>query len=150
MAYINASGQLDNNLGLMNRFQIAKVTLSAAQINLMFTTPVAVLPALPATQFYAVDSFIVQTKPGSVAFTGGGAVSFQYHGSAVVPHGSSIPAATIQSATGSVNLLPPNSSAALQIPAGLGVDITNITGVFAAGNGTVVVKVIFTVHSNIS
>ena len=66
------------------------VTLTAAQIMAMYGAAVSILPAPAAGQVLVVDQFIVQMKPGGTQFTGGGAVSFQYHGTGVVPHSSSI------------------------------------------------------------
>lgn len=124
--------------------QKAVVTLTAAQIEAMFATPIAILPAPAAGQVLAIDQIIVQTKPGTTQFSGGGAVSFQYHGTAVAPHSSSIPAATINSATASENIVPPPTGV-IQAPAATGIDITNATAAFASGNGTVVVTVFYSI-----
>ena len=59
----------------------------------------SILPAPAAGQVLVIDQIIAQMKPGGTQFTGGGAVSFQYHGTGVVPHSGNIPAATITSAT---------------------------------------------------
>ena len=46
--------------------------------------------------------------PGVTQFTGGGPVNFDYHGTAVAPHSSAIAAATVNSATKTLNVIPPN------------------------------------------
>ncbi|HZT32776.1 MAG TPA: capsid cement protein [Gemmataceae bacterium] len=122
--------------------QKAVVTLTAAQIIAMYGAPVSILPAPAAGQVLVIDQIIAQMKPGATQFTGGGAVSFQYHGTAVVPHSGNIPAATINSATGSENVVPPPTGT-IQPPAATGLDITNATAAFATGNGTLVVTVFY-------
>jgi predicted RecA/RadA family phage recombinase len=124
--------------------QKAVVTLTAAQIQGMYAAPVSILPAPAAGQVLVIDQIIVQTKPGSTQFTGGGAVTFQYHGTAVNPHAGNLAAATVNSATGTENVLAP-PSATYQPPAATGLDITNATAAFAAGNGTMVVTVFYSI-----
>ncbi len=124
--------------------QKAVVTLTAAQIIAMSGTPVGILPAPAAGQVLVVDQFIVQVKPGGTQFTGGGAVSFQYHGTAIVPHSANVPAATVNSATGSENVVPPPTGV-IQPPAATGIDITNGTAAFATGNGTMIVTVFYSI-----
>lgn len=120
----------------------AKTVLSAAQLEGMFAAPVNVLPAPQANQTIIVDQIMLQLKPGGTQFTGGGAVTLVYHGTAINPHSSSVPAATINSAMASENVLPPPSTV-VQAPPGVGIDITNATAPFAAGNGTAVVKIYY-------
>ena len=122
--------------------QKAVVTLTAAQIIAMYGVPVSILPAPAAGQVLVIDQIIAQMKPGGTQFTGGGAVTFQYHGTAVVPHSGNIPAATINAAAGSENVVPPPTGT-IQPPAATGLDITNGTAAFATGNGTLVVTVFY-------
>ena len=122
--------------------QKAVVTLTAAQILAMYGTPQSILPAPAAGQVLVIDQIIAQMKPGATQFTGGGAVTFQYHGTAIVPHSANIPAATITSAAGSENVVPPPTGT-IQPPAATGLDITNATAAFATGNGTLVVTVFY-------
>ena len=124
--------------------QKAVVTLTAAQIMAMFGAAVSILPAPAAGQVLVVDQFIVQMKPGATQFTGGGAVSFQYHGTTIVPHSANIPAATITSAAASENVVPPPTGV-IQPPTATGIDITNATGAFAAGNGSMIVTVFYSI-----
>jgi hypothetical protein len=147
MAYINATGQLDNQLGLLSRIQSAQVTLTSAQVIAMNATPVQILPAPGANLVYHVVGPIgVQVKPGGTQFSGGGVVTLVYTGGSINPHASSIPAATINSATASNNLLPVQS-AVIQPPSNTGLSITNATGAFSAGTGSVVITVRFIVHT---
>jgi predicted RecA/RadA family phage recombinase len=122
--------------------QKAVVTLTAAQIMAMNGAPVSILPAPAAGQVLVIDQIIAQMKPGATQFTGGGAVTFQYHGTAVVPHSGNIPAATITGAAGSENVVPPPTGT-IQPPAATGLDITNGTAAFATGNGVLVVTIFY-------
>ena len=124
--------------------QKAVVTLTAAQILGMNAAPASILPAPAAGQVIVVDQFIVQMKPGGTQFTGGGAVSFQYHGTGIVPHSANVPATTINSATASENVVPPPTGV-IQPPSATGIDITNATAAFATGNGTMVVTVFYSI-----
>jgi|GEM_PF-162629 predicted RecA/RadA family phage recombinase len=124
--------------------QKAVVTLTAAQIMAMYGAPVSILPAPAAGQVLVIDQIIAQMKPGGTQFTGGGVVTFQYHGTAVVPHSGNIPVATITSAAASENVVPPPTGT-IQPPAATGLDITNATAAFATGNGTLVVTVFYSI-----
>jgi hypothetical protein len=118
------------------------VTLTAAQIIAMKTTPVSILAAPAAGIAIVVDSLLFQMKSTATQFTGGGLVTFIYHGTSILVTGSAdgVPAATVNSATASNNLLSP-VQAVIQPPAATGVDITNATAVFATGTGTAVVTI---------
>ena len=120
------------------------VVLTAAQIEAMNGAPVNIIPAPLAGQVVVPDQFVIQTKPGGTNFTGGGAVTFQYHGTSVNPHAGNLAAATVNSGTASVNVLAP-PSAGYQPPAATGIDITNATAAFATGNGTLVVTAYYSV-----
>ena len=124
----------------INDLLTAKVTVTAAQILAMFGAPVTVLAAPALNKVILVEPIHVQFVPGSVNFLLGGAVNFVYHGGAVVPHGGSIPAATLLSGTGSNNLLS-SPAAVIQPPVGTGIDITNATQAFTAGNGTLILTI---------
>lgn len=122
------------------RFAEAVTALSAAQIENMNATPVTVVAAPPSNQAIVVDRICLQMKPGATQFTGGGVVTVQYHGTSINPHASSVPAATVNSATASENQFP-SPSAVIQPPPGVALEITNATTAFATGNGTAVVKI---------
>jgi hypothetical protein len=70
------------------------VVLTAAQIEAMNGAPVNIIPAPLAGQVVVPDQFVIQAKPGGTNFTGGGAVTFQYHGTSVNPHAGNLAAAT--------------------------------------------------------
>lgn len=134
-------GSSDIDPGLLQK---ATVALSAANILAMNGTPVPILPALAAGQVLVIDQIVVQFKAGSTQFASGGAVTFQYHGTSVNPHAGNVPAATINSASSSNNVLAP-PSAVIQPPTATGLEITNGTGAFTTGNGTAIVTVYYSI-----
>lgn len=132
--------------------QIAQITLTAAQINTMFTTPVLVIPA------QGTGTIIVITRSwyyltGPTPFTGGGIFTLSF-GSPVISAAISatIPVATF---TGlSVNaFLTSASTTAFQGTSNAlnqGVYASNATGVFAGGAGsTLTINVQYLVFSNL-
>lgn len=127
--------------------QVKQVTLTAAQLIAMKTTPQSILPAPGAGKVLIVDAILFQFKHGATQFTGGGAVSFVYHGTAVTPHTGTVAAAVLTAAADDLQYLGPNVSGAvdLQSEVNLGLDITNVTAGFAAGNGSAIVTVWYSV-----
>jgi hypothetical protein len=127
--------------------QVAQVTLTAAQLQAMYAAPVSILPAPAAGKLLIIDAIAFQFKHGATQFTGGGAVSFVYHGTAVTPHTGSVAAAVVTAAADDVQYLGPNTSAAidLQTAVNIGLDIKNATAAFATGNGTAIVTVWYSV-----
>ncbi len=123
------------------------VTLSAANILAMHGAPVSVLPSPGAGKLIVVDAILWQFKNGSTQFTGGGAVSFVYHGTSVTPHTGTVAGATEDAAAPDVQYLGPNTSGAidLETAVGLGLDVTNATAAFAAGNGSAIVTVWYSI-----
>lgn len=119
--------------------QVASVSLAAADIIGMNGTPVQILAAPGSGKAIVVESIVFEMIRSSTAFTGGGAVSFQYHTTTTsVPHAGSIQASVVTGAAGTVLVaLGPNvGSNGLVVPANEGIDITNATAAFAAGTGT--------------
>jgi hypothetical protein len=117
----------------------AVVTLSAAQLEAMFATPVSILPAPGAGFAIIVKEIEFELIGGSVSFTGGGAITFPYHGSGTASHTGSIPTSGVNvspSTTTITELGQLAGSNGTVIPANTGVDITNATAAFASGNGT--------------
>src|SRR6202012_2782326 len=53
-------------------------TLSASQVNTMFTTPVELLPPPAAGSFYFVQQAILVNENGGTAWTSGGAITIGY------------------------------------------------------------------------
>jgi|SRR5580700_10744827 hypothetical protein len=143
LAGVDAAGNIYQSGVTAAKECVAQVTLTAAQIIAMFTTPVSIVPAPAAGQAIIVEQILVELNLGATAFSGGGVVHFYYHGLTVEVMAQTLAAATIQGAAGqSVYLLEPAQTAGGSVVTkNLGVDITNATAVFAAGNGTAIVTV---------
>jgi len=126
---------------------VATVVVTAANLIGMKAAPVSILPAPGAGKLIIVDAIAFQFKNGATQFTGGGALSFVYHRTAVTPHTGSIAATVLQAAAADVQYLGPNTTGALDLQSAinLGLDITNATAAFAAGNGTAIVTVWYSV-----
>lgn len=127
--------------------QVAQVALTAVNLIAMKTTPVSILPAPGAGKVLIVDAIAFQFKHGATQFTGGGAVTFVYHGTAVTPHTGNVAASVLNAVTDDLQYLGPNTSAAIDLQSAIntGLDITNATAAFATGNGTAIVTVWYSV-----
>ena len=133
-----APGSPQSSLGTGPSYFTA-VPLTAAQLIAMFAAPVSVLAAPGAGKAIVLIAAYLSITRTATAFTGGGPVNLQYHTTTTsVPHGGTIPAAIVTGGAGSVvhQLGPNNGANGLVIPVNEGLDITNITGAFAAGTGT--------------
>lgn len=117
----------------------ATVTLSAAQINTMFTTPVLLIPAQGAGTIINIQKCIYNAIFGSAAFTGGGAIG-AFYGPTSPPvslAGNLIVAATLTTFSANQIATPNPGFAANTGPyLNTGVYISNQTGVFAGGAGS--------------
>lgn len=123
--------------------QCVQVTLTAAQIIAMYTTPVSIVPAPAAGQAILVRQISFELNLTATAFASGGVVHFYYHGQTTEIMSATIAAATVNGGSGqSIYLLEPVATAGGSVvtPA-VGIDITNATGVFATGTGTITVTV---------
>lgn len=128
------------------RWTSAAFTVTSAQILSMFATPVSLLRAPDVGYAIVVRNMLVEIITTATQYASGGAVSFVYHGTAVPCHAGSITAATITAGAGTVfNQLGPAVAAnGAIVPTATGVDITNATGAFTTGTGTL--KVFFDYH----
>jgi hypothetical protein len=118
----------------------ATVSLTAAQIKLLKTTPVQVLAAPGANTAVIPIAAILNFIAGGTQMTSGGAVSLVDHGTHTNVLAGSVPAATIQSASSSATHLGQQAGAnGLARPANTAIDIEAATADFATGNGTAVV-----------
>lgn len=123
-------------------YQEVTGTLTQAQLISMFTTPITLVPAPGAGLLIVPIEFSLQHVYSTAAYTGGGVISLKWHGSttmvaaaATIVTGSSTASYLIRpslfdldnstgTGTGLVTTALPN----------LGLDVTNATAVFAAGN----------------
>jgi hypothetical protein len=117
---------------------LATANLTATQIQAMFATPVSLVAAPGANKVIVVDKILLRSRRTSTAFTGGGALSIRYH--VTTSTVLATPAATLLTgAAGTQDMLfgmnsgDPNG---ITLPENEGLDLTNLTGAFAAGTGT--------------
>jgi len=135
--YINlAAGAAATTQTVVSGNQVTSLT--AAQIIAMYTTPVAITPVPGSGKAVIVDSVVVEITRTSTVFTGGGVVQFQYHGQTTEIMAQSIAAASITGTAGTsiLALEPVQTSGGSVITSAVAAEITNLTGVFAAGTGT--------------
>jgi|ERR1035441_286558 hypothetical protein len=125
----------------------AQVSLTAAQIIAMYTTPVSVIPAPAAGSVILVEQILVELDLTATAFSGGGVVHFYYHGQTTEVMAQTIAAATVNGgAARTLYVLEPVQTAGGSVATtDVGIDITNATGVFAAGTGTAKITIWYTV-----
>lgn len=127
------------------------VTLTAAQVNTMFTTPVELIPAPAAGSFVVVQQAILVNENGGTAWTSGGAITVGYSnanpGSPNALSGT-IAATFLTSPTVKqiITLAGAQISSATESTYdALGIFISNATQVFATGTGTLKVRLLYTV-----
>lgn len=127
-----------------------RISLTAAQIIAMYTTPVVVLAAPGSGKAIAVNKVIFKITRTSTVFTGGGAVIVQYdstaNGAGTNACDSTLAAATVTDSAGTAvslrnGAVVSNSTAIVN----KGIYISNDTAVFAAGTGTATVDVWYSV-----
>ena len=121
----------------------ATVTLTAAQINGMYATPVQILAAQGAGKLILIDSILWDIAFVSAQYASGGAIQAQYgntvHG-AGSPASASIAAATLNGVAASGFIANGSGSATLNAPATVentAVFLSNATGPFTTGDSTV-------------
>ena len=128
---------------------VVEVPLTAAQIIAMYTTPVLVVPAVPEKAII-VDSVEFIMQGTATQFTSGGVVSVQYNstanGAGTSVQASTFAATVVTGATAvTYSTRPPASLSAVATASikGIGLYISNATGVFATGTGTAIVRVTY-------
>lgn len=122
--------------------QVSQVVLTAAQIDTMFTTPIVLVPAQGANTSILVDYAMFRYTSGGTAFTGGGVITIGYAGGAAAVN--TVAAATINTTTSSDTILV-TGAANVTAKSNAAIQITNATGVFATGNGTVTIYIYYSV-----
>lgn len=130
-----AAGQPSSNISQTNN---VVVSLTAAQIIAMGTTPITIIPAPGTGLAIIVDEIVAELILTATAFTTGGVVHFYYHGQTTEIMAQTIAAATVNGAAGTTvwQLEPAQTAGGNVITPAVGVDITNATAPFAAGTGT--------------
>lgn len=136
-------GLLDNRTGGGGVLNYT-VTIANAAVLTNNTVPTAVLPAPPATAMWDIIDMVVENKNTGVAYTGGGVMALYYGTtSAGVLASATIAATFLTSPTAAqvIKVAGALASTAGTSILGKGVVFTNPTADFAAGTGTVILKV---------
>lgn len=128
-----------------------QVSLTAAQIIAMYTTPVVLVAAPGTGKTLAVSRVVFTITRTSTAFTGGGTNIIQYdstaNGAGTNACDSTLAATVVTGASGTSTSLRNGAvisdSSALQ---NKGIYISNATAVYAAGTGTATVDVWYTLN----
>jgi hypothetical protein len=119
--------------------QVAQINFTAAQWNVLFTTPATLIPAPGAGKSILVDYALLRYVYGGTAFTGGGTVSIQYSGG--VAAATTVASTQITAAASSDNLM--TSTGTLAATQNAAITISVATANFATGNGTFQVYVYY-------
>lgn len=119
--------------------QTFSTTLTAAQVNVAYTTP-QLLAAAPGAGLILVPTYATMVTNFAVAFTGGGAATVQWGttaaGAGTNSLSATIPAAEITAAASQIYSLPGHTAAALTGITNEGLYFSNATQVFAGGAGS--------------
>lgn len=144
------NGSATGTYALVEGLSFYQVTLTAAQINAMFTTPILLFSPSSAPPTPALNTIIIETVTfdliyGSAAFTGGAAINLGY-GATGSPAATGTLAATFLTSP-SVNEFAIIKGIAItgasSTIVGQGIYLTNITQAFAGGTGSTVTVTVF-------
>lgn len=126
--------------------QLSIITLTAAQINGMFAAPVQLIAGVTGKSII-VDYVMIRTNPTATAFASGGVVAPQIgntvHGAGTLVS-TTLAASVIISGTPTDTLLGA-TAANITLSQGTGVFLSNATGAFTTGTGTITVFVYYSV-----
>lgn len=115
--------------------KVARVSLTSANLQAMYTTPVTVVAA-PGSTAYALDflSAVLVYDSTATAYTSGGVITINYSGGAAC---SSNLAATFLTGAGDkvYNMQKLNAAGGYTMPVNTALVITNASGAFATGTG---------------
>jgi hypothetical protein len=129
------------------------VSVTAAEIIAMYTTPKALIAAAGAGKSIVITRAVFRIVRSSTAFTGGGAAIIQYNstanGAGTNACDSTMASTVITGAAGTTEtarngaVLSDVASTAIQ---NVGIYLSNATAVFAAGTGTATVELWYVVY----
>ena len=125
-----------------NTIYVEEVALTAANLIAMYTTPVTLVEGVAGKVLELVGAVVIFDY-GTTQFTGGGAVKLVEETSGTVLSGT-VAAAKITAAADSIDKVSPLE---VTLTAAKGIQISNDTAVFAAGDGVARVKVAYRVHT---
>lgn len=118
-----------------------QVSLTAAQIIAMGTTPVSLVAAPGAGKCTIVDNITVKVVTTATAFTGGAAVEFRYTDASGTKVTADLAAAVITAGAGTSFTNVRGIEASLTCTANAAIVVRNGTAPFAAGTGTAVITI---------
>lgn len=125
------------------------ITLTAAQINALNTTPITIVPAPGAGLALVLEAIVLEVNRTATAFTGGGAVGPVYAGATgTFLTANQVAAADLTTAgAGQVTrfLIPASPAGGLGITPNTAIQLFAATANFAAGTGTVKAYVSYSV-----
>lgn len=127
---------------------LVAVSLTSANLLAMFGTPVNVIAAPPAGYSVIVNNILMQMTRTATAYASGGVVTLSYSGGSVNVHSGSAPATILTTAGAAVTLLQLGPAVAANgsvVPTATGVDITNASGAFTTGTGTMKLYISYSV-----
>lgn len=119
--------------------RITKKLFTSAQLTTLNSVGIPnFIPAPGAGKIVTLDALLFYFIFGTVQYTGGGAISAQYHGASTNILAQTIAAATIQAAVNAIlRCEPANTAGGIVVPAAnTGIDLVCATADFAAGDGT--------------
>lgn len=126
------AADLNANFNFVNTIQVITVSLTAANIIAMFTTPITAIAGV-AGQVPVIEGAVWSLTAGGTQFTGGGTTKLVEETSGTTLMTG--PAASfVNGAASAVQTRLPSDGVART--SGKGIQISNNTGAFATGNGT--------------
>jgi hypothetical protein len=131
-------GTITQNSVVKNSVQ---VSLTAANIIAMGTTPVALIAAPGAGKCIIVDNITFKMTTTATAFTGGGAVEFRYTDASGTKVTADVAAAVITAGAGTSFTNVRGIEPSLTGTANAAIVVRNATAAFAAGTGTAVLTI---------
>lgn len=121
--------------------QSTTVSLTAAQLIAMGTTPVSIVAAPGVGKCTIVDNITFKMVTTATAFTGGGAVEFRYTDASGTKVTADVAGAVVTAGTGTSFTNVRGIEASLTCTANAPVVIRNATAAFAAGTGTALITI---------
>jgi hypothetical protein len=145
------ANSFDSSAFTLGTFQTLVTTLTAAQVLAMYATPVQLIAAPGAGKSIQILGCLIRVTPTATQFASGGVVAPQYtntnHGGGTLIT-NTLAAAVVNGASAvdtSLGLVAAGA-ANLTVPQNTGVFLSNATGAFTTGTGTVTVILQYAVN----